>query len=328
MSFISTVTGRIDPAQLGPTDCHDHLFIRGGMPVLRYPDFRLDDYDKIRADTAEFHVAGGRAIIEMSPIDWGRDAMSMARLSRETGVHIIAATGFHKLFYYSDIHWVYAYREQQIARLIAAEIIEGMDTHEYAGPIVERTDARAGVIKVGTQTDHFSPTEEKLLSAVAAAHHATGAPILTHTDEGALAMEQVDRLIGYGVPANCIGLSHMDRRLDLGLHTELAARGVFLEYDALTRVTKGFDHSTLTLVLGMVEAGHGSQVLLGGDISRQGYWTSYGGAPGLAFLVGEFRRRLAAAGLTAAQIGALYEGNPRAFLTFAELSRDASAAAV
>lgn len=320
MSFIQTVTGRIDPSQLGPTDCHDHLFIRGGMPVLRYPDFRLDDYEKIRTGTAEFHAAGGRAIIEMSPIDWGRDVRSMVRLSRDTGVHIIAATGFHKQFYYSDIHWMYAYSEQQIARLVAAEVLEGMDVHEYSGPIVERSEACAGVIKIGTMTDRFSPTEEKLLAAVAAAHHATGAPILTHTDEGALAMEQVDRLIGYGVPPSCIGLSHMDRRLDLGLHTELASRGVFLEYDALTRVTKGFDKSTLELVLGMVKAGQGSQVLLGGDISRQGYWTSYGGEPGLAFLVGEFRKRLAEAGLDRAQVEALYEGNPRTFLAFADVA--------
>ncbi|MCH9682345.1 MAG: hypothetical protein K0V04_12985 [Deltaproteobacteria bacterium] len=316
MSFIQTVTGRIDPADLGPTDCHDHLFIRGGMPVLRYPDFLLDDYDKIAEGTSEFHAAGGRAIIEMSPIDWGRDAASMARLSRDTGVHIIAATGFHKLFYYSDIHWVYDYSEEQIAALIEAEVTEGLDEYNYAGPLVKRIEGGAGVIKIGTQTGKFSPTEEKMLAAVARAHRATGTPVLTHTDEGALAMEQVDRLMELGVPVDCIGLSHMDRRIDLDFHVELASRGVYLEYDALTRVAKGFTESTLKLVLGMIEAGQGSQVLLGGDISRQGYWTSYGGGPGLAFVVGEFRERLAKAGLTTEQIAMLYEDNPRKFLTF------------
>ena len=58
--------------------------------------------------------------------------------------------------------------------------------------------------------------------------------------------------------------------------------------------------------------------LLGGDISRQGYWPSYGGGPGLVFLVDEFRRRLREAGLGPEQVDALYEGNPRAFLRFAE----------
>lgn len=311
-----TVLGMVPADDLGVTDSHDHLFIRGGMPVFHYPDFRLCEYDRITAEVSEFREAGGRTIVEMSPIDWGRDAEAMVRLSRQTGVSVISATGFHKPFYYPDIHWIYSYTEQQLVDLVVAELMEGLDVHNYSGPIVERSSARAGVIKVGTQVNRFSAVEEKLLHVVAQCHLLTGAPILTHTDEGALALEQVRYLSDLGVPSDCLGLSHVDRRTDLGFQEELASTGVFLEYDAMPRISKGFDVSTLQLILRMAEKGFASNLLLGSDISRQGYWKSYGGSPGLAFLVAGFRLRLREAGMSDELLNAIYVENPRRFLSW------------
>jgi lysine 2,3-aminomutase len=317
--YIQTVLGPVAPEAIGPTDSHEHLFIRGGMPVARYPDFLLNDYDKILADAMLFKQAGGSTIVEMSPIDWGRDAVRMAELARASGLHIVAATGFHKITYYSDIHWIYAYSEEEITQLVCAELEVGMDVHNYNGPLVRRSGARAGVIKVGTQTERFSDIERKLLRVAAMAHLKTGAPILTHTDEGELALEQIAFLSEQGVKPNRIALSHMDRRLDASYQKEVASTGAFLEYDALTRVRQGFDRSTLRLVMEMAEAGYAGSLLLGGDISRQGYWRSYGGEPGLDFVVGGFRAALADAGLPADTLEAIYVSNPRAFLAW---SRD------
>ncbi|WP_239014615.1 lysine-2,3-aminomutase-like protein [Archangium violaceum] len=286
------------------------------MPVRQYPDFLLTDYEKILADSLRFKAAGGSAIVEMSPIDWGRDATRLVELARATGLHIIAATGFHKVTYYSDIHWIYAYSEEDIARLVCEELEVGMDAHNYNGPLVLRTDARAGVIKVGTRSGRFSDIELKLLRVAAMAHLKTGAPIITHTDEGQLALEQITFLMQQGVKPSRIALSHMDRRIDIGYHKEVASTGAFLEYDALTRVGKGFDKSTLQLVLGMAEEGYAKNLLLGGDISRQGYWRSYGGEPGLDFLVGDFRSALSKAGLPQETLDSIYVHNPRAFLTW------------
>ncbi|HWZ44039.1 MAG TPA: hypothetical protein VNW97_11210 [Candidatus Saccharimonadales bacterium] len=319
---IQTVLGRIDAKTLGVTDSHDHLFIRGGMPVMHYPDFRLSDFDRICAEVEQFQRAGGSAIVEMSPIDWGRDSESMARLSARTGVQVISATGFHKLFYYPDIHWLYSYSEEQLIGLVVAELMDGLDIHNYSGPIVERSSARAGVIKVGTQTGRFSAAEEKLLRVAAHSHLLTGAPILTHTDEGAMALEQVRFLTDLGVPAGSLGLSHVDRRTDLGFQSELAATGVFLEYDAMPRVTKGLDRSSLQLIVSMVEKGFASSILLGSDISRQGYWKSYGGQPGLDFLITGFRQQLEGAGLSKSMIDTLYVENPQRFLSWDDVAQE------
>lgn len=314
---IQTVLGPVAPECIGATDCHEHLFIRGGIPVLLYPDFHLTDYPKIYDEAARFAAVGGSAIVEMSPLDWGRDAESLIRLSSETGLHIIAATGFHKISYYTERHWIHSYDESQLVSLVCDELEVGMDQHAYNGPFVSRTSARAGVIKVGTQRGIFSETELKLLRVAARAHLQTGAPIITHTDEGELAIEQVSYLMEQGVDPRRIAISHIDRRIDIVYHNKLASTGALLEYDALTRTKQGFDKSTLQLVLDMVSSGKAGSILLGGDISRQGYWKSYGGEPGLDFVVGGFRSALVTAGLTNDIIDQIYIQNPRSFLAWA-----------
>lgn len=316
MGHVRTVLGDLDPTELGATDCHDHLFIAGGAPVRVYPDFLLNDYEKGRQDIDAYVRAGGHAIVEMSPIDWGRDAKNLVRVSAETGLSIIAATGFHKVTYYDDIHWIHQYSEEQLIELLCAELRIGLDLYNYSGPIVERIDARAGVIKVGTRAESFSATEKKLLRAAAAAHLETGAPIVTHTEEGARALDQVSFLQAEGVQPQHIALSHMDRMPDLSYQREVAATGAFLVYDGLTRVARGMHTITRDLVVQMCSEGFAERLLLGGDISRQGYWRSWGGEPGLEFVVGGFRTMLAEAGIPLPTVDQIYVGNPRRLLTW------------
>jgi predicted metal-dependent phosphotriesterase family hydrolase len=312
--FAQTLLGPVSVDRLGIVDCHEHLFIRGGMPVQHFPDFRLDEFQRIAHDVAEFRAAGGTTIVEMSPIDWGRDVRQMIRLAKEFDLHIIAATGFHKSFYYSDIHWMYEYHEDDLVALVCAELLEGMDVHNYSGPLVSRTPSKAGVFKVGTQRGAFTALEEKLMNVVARSHLATGARIVTHTDEGELALDQVEYLGACGVPADRIALSHVDRRLDVNYHKDLASTGAFLEYDAFARVREGRDRATAGLVCDMVEAGHVGSLLLGGDLARQGYWRGYGGAPGLGFVVDGFRVALRERGIPEEDLDAIYTRNPRRLL--------------
>lgn len=299
--YVQTVLGPIGTEAIGMTDCHEHLFIRGGMPVLQYPDFHFDYYQKISTEAALFAASGGNTIIEMSPIDRGRDAAGLIRLSRSTGLHIVAATGFNKISYYPDIHWIHSYHEDDILKIICDELEVGMDIDNYSGPLVSRSTARAGVIKIGTQRKPFSDIEQKLLRVVAEAHRKTGAPIITYTDEGELALEQIEFLVKHRVNPRYIALSHMDRCLDLSYHKEIASTGAYLEYDTFTRDNREFDKSPRQLVIDMFENGYGANLLLGGDIFRKEYWKSY----------------LSRAGLPPDALDLICVRNPQAFLTWA-----------
>jgi lysine 2,3-aminomutase len=316
IAHVQTVLGAVTPDVIGATERSEHPLIRGGLAVLQFPDFRLTKFDKIVHDAQLFKRAGGTAIVEMSPIGGGRDAEKLERLARATGLHIIAATGFHRISYYSDIHWIHTYDEDEIAQLVCDELLVGMDLRNYSGPRVVRTSAKAGAIKIGTPRAQFNDTERKLLRVAARAHLKTGAPIIAHTDEGAFALEQIDYLTRHGVPPSRIAVCHLDRNPDPALHKEVASTGAFLEYDATARIKERLNVTTRHLIVDMVDAGLGSHILVGGDMPRQRYWKGYGGQPGLDFPAGEFRLSLMQAGLSPTEVDEIYVQNLRSFLAW------------
>src|SRR5881628_1496570 len=127
MPLVRTVTGDVEASQLGVTYAHEHVLITGGMQVYLDKDFLLNDRGKAAADLSELRSAGGESVVDMIPCGLGRDPDGLLAVSRETGIQIIAATGFHTERYYDTNHWIYQYSAEQIAELFRAEIEEGMD---------------------------------------------------------------------------------------------------------------------------------------------------------------------------------------------------------
>jgi predicted metal-dependent phosphotriesterase family hydrolase len=61
--------------------------------------------------------------------------------------------------------------------------------------------------------------------------------------------------------------------------------------------------------------------MLGMDAARQGYYRSFGGTPGLAFLLRDFTEQLEARGLGAEMRHAFFIDNPARAFAFAEVDR-------
>ena len=74
--MIRTVLGDISPAALGICSAHEHLLGRPHDPAAD-EDLCLTDERAAAAELAGFFAAGGRALVEMSPADYGRDAAGM-----------------------------------------------------------------------------------------------------------------------------------------------------------------------------------------------------------------------------------------------------------
>lgn len=74
--------------------------------------------------------------------------------------------------------------------------------------------------------------------------------------------------------------------------------------------------TTLALVLTMFAEGFGKQIVLGMDAARQKYWRSYGGGPGLRYLLREFVPRLQSGGLRQNDIDAIFIHNPQRCYAF------------
>ncbi|WP_127490728.1 phosphotriesterase family protein [Paenibacillus glycanilyticus] len=317
-----TVLGDVPADQLGIVYAHEHLIIQGGLGVMKNKDLLLNQVDYAVAEVKECMQYGAQSFVDYMPLDSGRHPSALVDIAKQTGAHIIAVTGFHKPMYYDDLHWIYHYSVDQIAELLIQECEVGMDRYSYNGPLVERLDAKAGVLKGASDYNVIAPVSRKLLEAVAIAHIATGVPIATHTEHGTCGLEQIELLAKFGVDPKNVIICHMDRNPDLYLHKELAATGCFLEYDNASRIKYHPDSHSVELIRGLIEAGHEKQLILGTDFALRSYWKAYGGGPGMSHLLASFVPRLRAEGLGDEQLNLLLRDNPANAYSLKKAARD------
>jgi 5-phospho-D-xylono-1,4-lactonase len=269
--IVRTVRGDIDPAELGPCDAHEHLFLV--TPAQPGDDFA--DVDKAIEEVRTLVAAGGRSLVDWTPIGLGRDLDGLAAVSEATGVHVVAATGLHRDAHYAVDDPLRAEPVESLADRFAAEVRE-----------------RCGVIKVGASYHHLTPFEAKALEAAAAAHDAVAAPVCVHTEHGTMGLPLVERLGALGVRPSSVVLAHVDRNPDAGEHAETAATGAWLQLDGPGRTKYWPDSTILQLIADLAARGLAGQLLLGGDTGRRSMMRAYGGGPGLDYAFARFKPRL------------------------------------
>jgi phosphotriesterase-related protein len=247
-----------------------------------------------------FRQAGGRALVEMSPIDYKRNVVGLKRVSEATGVHIICSSGHHKEAFSRP--WAESMTVSELAGRFVTEVNIGIDG----------TGIRAGVIKAASSLNAISSLEEKVFRAAALAHQETGAPISTHTEAGTMGLEQVELLRSLSVDPSSIIIGHVDRKLEWHYHVALAQTGVYLCYDQLSKEKYYPDAQRVEFILRLVQEGYGRQLLLSGDLARKSYWPSYGtgGGPGLTYILWRFVPWLRSEGLDEAAVDDLLSHNP------------------
>jgi predicted metal-dependent phosphotriesterase family hydrolase len=316
VTFVRTVLGDIAPEDLGITYAHEHLVIDGGRPVAMEPEFDLGDVDAMATEVTDAAALGLHTVVDAMPCDAGRNANKLAEISRRTGVNVVVPTGLHHDRYYGPAHWSHRISVEELADLFTADITDGIDAYDYAGPVVRRTPFRAGVIKVAGSDGGLSPRDRRLFEAATIAHRATGAPMMTHCEHGTGALEQVRVLGDHDVAPQHIVLSHVDKVVDRGYHRELLSTGAFGEYDGSFR-WKAEPNGTVQLIHWMFEDGFGDQIVLGMDAARRRYYRVHGGSPGLVWLLDGFTQLLEEAGVDAAARERLFVANPARAFAFA-----------
>jgi phosphotriesterase-related protein len=221
----------------------------------------------------------------------------LAEVSRRSGISIICPTGIHHEKYYTPNHWRYHLSEDQLTDLFIKDIEEGIDMYDYGSPIVQRTSHKAGIIKLATGDEPITSHQEKIFHAVVNAHKKTGAPILTHTNHGNHAIAQAKLFEKFGANLEHVVLSHVDRCKDLNYHKELMQTGVYVEYDSHFRWKKDSENFTYKLLENLLPK-HSNRIVVGMDMARNTYWKSYGGKPGLSYLLTTFKDELNKINLT------------------------------
>ncbi len=312
--FIRTVLGDVPSEEMGLTYSHEHIVIEEGFTTLANPAFILNDTEKISTELKEFYQLGGRTMVDTMPAACGRNVLKLAEVSQNSGVNIIVPTGIHLEIYYPPNHWRYHLSVDELTELFIKDVAMGIDELDYNSPIVKRTNHKAGMIKLATGDEKITDHQKKIFEAVVNAHQATGAPILTHTNGGKLALEQVALFAKLGADLNHVVISHVDKNRDLAFHHALLQTGVYVEYDSHFRLKMKGDDWTFNLLENMLPL-YADQIVLGMDMAKNTYWKSYGGKPGLIYLLTEFRQELKGRGLEN-YFQQLFVNNPEKLYSF------------
>ncbi len=311
--MIRTVTGDIDPAQLGVTYAHEHLIATPPQWMAeKDPDLVILDEQKAVEEARLFRAAGGVSMYEATAWDYGRDAAALKRIAEATGVQIVATAGFNKGLWFRDRagDWTV----EQYEELMVREVEEGIGD----------SGVRGGVIKFGTGYNQISEAEERVARAAARAHRRTGAPLHSHTEAGTMALEQVEIMREEGVDLRRLAIAHLTRNVDPWYHRQVAATGVFLSFDQLSKVKYGPESDRIDATIALIEAGHLEQLLVGGDLARQSDLWSYERGPGLRYVleswIPRLRSELGERGYDEQRVDEIVETllvrNPRRYLAF------------
>lgn len=289
---IRTVLGDLDPAKLGPTDYHEHLF---QVTPLLVGDELVDEGLSER-EAGSLVDAGISAIIDATPIGLGRDPEATARVSAATGLTVIATTGFHRSAHYGDSGWPLGLQPEQMADLMVRDVVMGMPARDESGEArMSRhsgVPVRAGILKVGIDYWRIDDFARRVIEAIGRAHEVTRAPVMVHLEHGSAALDVLGILSEQGVEPCAVVLAHVDRNPDPYLHAEIADAGAYLGYDGPARHREHPDSVILDCLARAIDRGAGNRVLIGGDVARATRYKAAGGMPGLAYLPERFLPRL------------------------------------
>lgn len=311
-SIVRTVLGDVDPAVLGSTNYHEHLFQTS--PLL--PGDELTDEARSAQEAQALRAAGTEAMVEATPTGLGRDVEAIARISAATGLQIVHVTGAHHAAHYAADHELLSATEAELTDRFTADVRTGFTTAGRAALTPDGRPIRAGLVKAAIRYWSIGPFERRVLAAAAATHRATGVPVMVHLDHGSAAHEVLDLLAAAGVQADRVVLAHVDRNLDPGLHVELARCGAYLGYDGMARHREAPDSAIIAcLAATTADPAAADRVVLGGDVARASRYRAYGGLPGLDYLATRFLPRLTAE-LGPALTRRLTTDNPARLLAF------------
>jgi phosphotriesterase-related protein len=349
---VITVTGPIDPEDLGVTSMHEHVLADGScyaweseeeagefsierlgaikrqVEVSR-ANLVVDDAPLVGAELAEFHDAGGRTVVDMSTPGLRVDAGALPGISERSGVRIVTGTGLY-IGRSRPERWRGASIDS-LAEWMVSEIEQG----------IEDTGVRAGQIgEIGIEK--LDEDDQRLLCAAVRAAAQTGVSISIHPgfEDGCDGRAIADVLEDEGCDPGRVVIGHgdaflvehsLERLVDdpasswalrLDYHRELLARGFNISIDCFghdwNRDDDGWvietDWQRLAGLVALLREGHADRLVIGCDVFMLSLHRS-GGGPGYRYLLDWVLPRVRERGIDDQTIDKLTVTNPARLLS-------------
>lgn len=255
MAHIQTATGPVDAGQLGFTLGHEHLLV-GSAGVFEAFPFLFDmkaTRGQVIKELQEARAGGVETIIDLTTLDLGRDVELAAEASRESGVHVVVATGM-----WLDVpRFFWGLGPDYLARVFIHEIEDG----------IGGTGIKAGVIKVADDIGGVTEQGELVLRAAGRACIATNVPISTHQwAPEQVGLRQVEIFEDEGVDMRRVCVGHSADTTDIEYLVQLLERGVFLSMDRYPgREGRPNWRQRNETVKALIDRGYADRLMLGHD---------------------------------------------------------------
>ena len=347
---VQTVTGPVDPAEMGITLTHEHLLIDlaplGGPPSqaslrdlynqpvsfenlgwIRHHGVRSWDNSQLLSvetaidETMLYKQFGGGSMVDATSIGIARDPIGLARISRHTGVNIVMGAA----------HYVAPAHPEDMDERTEDEIFERIVKDVTEG--AEGTDVRSGIIgEVGCSWP-LTDNERKVLRAAARAQRVTGAPVLIHPGRDETApFEIIEVLSEAGGDLGRTIMGHIERTIfKLEDFKRVAEAGCYVEWDLFgnersyyapePKIDMPSDATRMDQIAYLATEGYGDRVVLAHDICSKDRLIKYGGH-GYFYIIYHIVPRMRARGYTERFIQKILVDNPARILTFTEPKSD------
>jgi phosphotriesterase-related protein len=231
---VHTVTGPVDTAELGQVLMHEHVFVLTPDVQQNYPEEWGSEDDRVADAVAKLRTlaaTGVRTIVDPTVIGLGRYIPRIQRIAEQVDLNIVVATG---CYIYEDVPFFFHHRGPALDAALGRSVPDPM-VDMFVRDIEEGiagTGVRAAFLKCAIDRPGLTRGVERVMRAVARAHHRTGVPITVHTHPGSRTGLEVRRVLGEeGVDERRVVLGHSGDTTDVDHLSELADAGFVLGMD-------------------------------------------------------------------------------------------------
>ena len=336
---IQTVTGLIEPSDLGPTLMHEHIVVDFTPPAGRAAadaagpitlqnvwqtnydwhdapgNRRMLDREVGVREMQQMMVDGGRSVVEVSTHPMILDPQGLLEVSRRSGVHLVRGCG------------------RYLEEFMDADDLE-RDVDDLVGDILKEIDGGdagtgrgAGIIgEIGCSWP-WTLAERRSMQAAVIAQQQTGAALTIHPGRNPEAPFEILEFIAQaGADLAHTIMDHIDRRLfDIESILRLADSGLTLEFDTFGWETSRFAHGSdldpssdgcrLTAIKALIDRGHADRIVIAHDVCQRTRQMEFGGH-GYGHIYRNILPMMRRRGFTDDHIDAMLVRNPARLLAF------------
>lgn len=306
MSKVETVLGPISVDEIGFCLMHEHIVVSNWSMRQNFAEWfdANTEIPKAIEELKQAKALGVNTIVDLTPINLGRDIDIIRRVSEESEVNVIAATGF----YWNEEPWMSGWSAEQLAEYMIGDIEVG----------IHGTGAKAGIIKCATDHPGVTPVNRKLLEAAAVTHKHTGIPISTHTSvANRSGLAQQDVFDAVGVDLSRVVIGHCGDSDDLDYLEGILDRGSYIGMDRFGLDSYLPTDKRVQTIVKLCERGHASKMVVSHDacshidfFADQGLMEQFAPNWNYRHISQDVLPALLEAGVSQEQIDTMMVGNP------------------